>query len=226
MADRSSSIYCRFIELSSLEDLGELACTFSNITKTLYAIKSSNGYKLFHIGEKIKDVKNLYYINTSSIAPYAIYLNENEKMKFKLVDKISDTNDFKSYKFLVLEIKNVFKELKSKGTFKLVNIKDYKAMIKKLALRSIERGAREKVYAFRYKNNKVIFSFNLFGEENMFAYSLIDGADLKKDFKIFKCNFSEDAVKFADRIDTENSDDIYIKAINLKKPFSFFTMPG
>ena len=226
MADRSGSIYCRFIEISSLEDLGELASSFSNLTKTLYAIKSSDGYKLFYIGERIKDVKNFYYINTSTITPYAIYHNENEKMEFKLVSKIMDTNDFKSYKFLIVEIKNVFKELKTKGTFKLVNIKDYKAMIKRLALRSIEKGTREKVYVFRYKNSKVLFSFNLFGEDNMFAYSSVDNADLKKDFKMFRCNFSDDEVKFADGIDAEDSNDIYIKAINLKKPFSFFTMPG
>lgn len=226
MPGKSESISCRFIELSSLEDLAELACTFASHTKTLYAFKEAGGYKLFSIGEKINDARNIYYFNAKHIEPYAIYRDENGKNKFEFVDKIWDSTDFQSYKFLVIEIKNVFKELKSKRTFKLVNIKDYKAMIKKLALKSIEKGSREKVYVFKYLNSKAIFSFSLFGEENMFAYSFIADADPKADFRMFTCNFSEDTVKFADGIDAEDSNDIYIKAINLKKSFSFFTMPG
>ena len=225
MNKKSSKIFCRLIKVSSIEDLAELASTFTNIIKTLYAIKYSNKYRLFTFGEKINDVKNIYYFDTNAIEDYALYYNNESEVRFEFVNKLTEFDNFKKYKFLIVELNDIFKEVKVKESFKLINIKNYNTMIKKLALKSAEKRVQEKVYVFDYKNNKVIFSFNLFGDENLFAYSYIKNKNLKEHFNFFRYNFLYDDLEISNNIGNENSNDIYIKVINLSKPFNFF-MPG
>ncbi len=215
-----SKINSSFVKLKSIEDLARLRCPFNGLIKTIYAIKLKDKYRLLIFGEKINEIKNIYYYDTDKINDFGIYSIEQNKEKFEFSDKL--TNDFdehKKSKFLIIEIENKFKEMKSKKQYKLIKVKKYEAMIKKLMLKSIETELIQKVYVFNYKKNNIIGSFNLFNEE-IFSYSIIK--DLNENLCFFKYNFSEDSLKATNYINDIPINIAYVKIINLSKPFDFF----
>lgn len=224
MPSFSNKIRVFFIKVNSIEDIARLGCSFNNSIKTLYAIDLKNKKRLFLFGEKIKGVRNIYYYDTDTIDNFGIYFIENNREKFKFVNALKDSdNNYKIYKFLIIEVENAFKEAKIKKTIKLIRIKDYKAMIKRLIIKSIENEIIQKVYLFDYNKHKIIGAFNLFNNEELFAYSVIED-EKNENNCFFKYNFSEDSLKTIKYIDN-TSIDIYIKIINLSQAFDFFK-PG
>lgn len=216
-----SKINSSFMKLKSIEDLARLRCSFNGLIKTIYTIKLKNKNRLLVFGEKINEIRNIYYYDVNKISDFGIYSIEKNKEKFEFSNKL--TNNFEEHKkskFLIIEIENKFKEIKSKKQYKVINVKNYKAMIKKFMLKSLETELIQKVYVFNYKKNNVIGSFNLFNNEEIFAYSIID--NLNENLCFFKYDFSEDSLKTTNYINDISINIGYVKIINLSKPFDFF----
>lgn len=216
-------IYAYYIELESPLDLAREAFGYSS--GHIKAQKDGSKYRLLSIGEKMNDIRFIYYVTLDRIGNFFLYnpgSDSNERYEIK--DKIlSDQMDFKSYKAPIVELMaNPYteaKDIKKAGKVIKIEAKDSDTFIKSLINYSHDDEPPPKLYAFFDGKDHIIGTFDFFHESSMriFTYAKIN---IKERFAALTYNYTNDSIEPTNSF-TEKSV-VYIRVINLKKQFPFF----
>ncbi len=216
------NIHAYYVELESPLDLGRQV--FDYTSRYIEAIKDKGKYTVFSVGEKIGDIRLVYYFKTDKISDFFVYTPESDHSeKYEITDKLPSQADYKSYRAPIVEIlSNPYtevKNLKKAGKIIKIEAKDSNAFIKSLVGHSSDNDSPQKLYSFYENSNHIIGTFEFFHESGakIFTYAKIG---IKEKFSALRYDYIKDSIEAANSF-TEKSA-VYIRVINLKKPFPFF----
>jgi hypothetical protein len=103
--DKGRNIYAYYVELESPLDLVRQA--FSYTTGNLKAIKSGNKYRLLSVGERLGEIRMVYFVTLDSIGNFFVYYpgNADSKERFEIKNKLlTEQTDYKSLKAPIVEL--------------------------------------------------------------------------------------------------------------------------
>jgi hypothetical protein len=215
-------LYAYYVELESPLDLAR--STFDSAAGHIKAVKDQKKYRLVSTGEKLGDIRMIYYTTVDTLGNYFVYSPGTYESfeKFDINNSAMET-DYKSYRAPIVElITNPYtevKDFKKGGKIVKIEIKDANALIKALASYAREEESVPKVYAFYDGKDHIIGTFEFFRESGarIFAYAKIS---FKEKFGTLRFNYMYDSIEPANSF-TEKSA-VYIRVINLKKQLPFF----
>ncbi|MDE1870941.1 MAG: hypothetical protein KGI06_01750 [Candidatus Micrarchaeota archaeon] len=215
-------IYAYYIELDSPLDLARQV--FDYTPGHVKALKESGKYKLIFAGERLGDIRMIYYFQFESIGNFFVYTPGSDSMeRFEMVDRISESMDYRSYRAPIVELLSnpytEMKDLKKAGRIISIEAKDCNMLVRSIANSAHGDDSMPKMYAFFSGNDHIIGSFNFFHESGarIFTYSK---TEIKEKFSTLRYNYTNDSIESANSF-TEKAG-IYIRVINLKKQFPFF----
>ncbi|MDE1810486.1 MAG: hypothetical protein KGH66_00355 [Candidatus Micrarchaeota archaeon] len=199
-----------FIKADSLLDLARHVCEFQHGFRPLNAVKSGSQYRLFSPGERIRDVRLLYYFDVPKIAAFMVYnpWGEHGETLSMRESIANDTQDFKSFKIPIMEVSaNVYgqKKLEKKDfkSVKLLEAKDYRSMIKTLLIAAGHYEAIPKLFSFQMGGERAIGTFDMSNESGMKVFTYAKAGKREK-FNYVQYNYNADEITMADRL-TEKS---------------------
>ncbi len=217
-----------YLKLNSVLDLAREACDFTGSVSPINAVKEGKSYRLFVMGEKIGDVRLLYYCDSNKIGKFCVYSPGEESVReeeFEIKDDISvEAPDLRLYKIPIIEfVKSPYgSKVNAKPEMQLVQVKDFASIVKVLIseLAGEESGA-PKVYGFFYKGEHFIGSYEIFheGDTRFLAFAKVGQKGL---FNSISYNYLDG------RVETSNSfigkSHMYVRVINLAEPFPSFKL--
>ena len=221
---KDKNIYAYYVEVESPLDLVRHA--FGYTSGHLKAVKSNSKYNLLSMGERLGEIRMIYYVQMDKIGNFFVYYPATaySPEKFEIRDKlISDPSDYKTYKAPIVELVTFpyleEKDMKKSGKIIKIEIKDSNALVKSLANYANEDEPLPKLYAFYKGNDHIIGTFDFFHESGarIFTYAKID---IKEKFGALSYTYTTDSIEPANTFSEKSA--IYIRVINLKKPFPFF----
>jgi hypothetical protein len=211
-----------YMELESPLDLTRRES--GNGPGSISAIKNGGVYRLLSYGEKLGDLRIVYYADVEKISNFLVYNpGSDSKEGFEIVGSVPGGYDFKSYKFPIMELASdpytEAKDFKKADKIIKVQAKDPDSLIRSIVSQAHEDESVPRLYAFFNGKEHIIGTFGLFHESDakIFIYSV---TEIKKMFSALSYNYTDDKIEPVDSF-TEKSL-IYIRVINLKKPFPFF----
>jgi hypothetical protein len=216
-------LYAYYVELESPLDLARQA--FGYTAGHIKAMKNKDKYVLMTPGERIGELRLIYYTQVDAIGNFFVYNPGSDSLeRFEIKDRIiSDHTDYKSYKAPIVEMLTTpyseLKDMKKGGKVTKIEIKNSDALIKSLASYAQEDDPLPKLYAFFDGKDHIIGTFEFFHESGIriFTYAKIA---IPERFSALSYNYTTDSIEPVNSF-TEKSA-IYIRVINLKKPFPFF----
>lgn len=220
---RENKLYAYYIELESSLDFARHL--FSYGSGHVKAIKEGNKYKFLSTGEKMGDLRLVYYSIIDRIGNFFVYDPGSEsKEKFEIKDKVtSELNDYKAYKAPIIELlSNPYieeKEFKKAEKVTKVEIKEFENLIRSLVSYIHDEESPPRLYGFFDKNQYIIGTFELFHESGakIFTYAKIN---TKERFSALRYDYTNDTITPTDSFEQKSA--VYIRVINLKKQFPFF----
>ncbi len=218
---KGKDVYAYYVELESVMDLARYLSGYGP-GAYLKAVKDASNYRLLTGGEKLGDVKIVYYTDVKSISNFMIYTPETERgERFEFADKPGQP-DMRSFRAPVIELLSEpyskVKDLSKAEKVITVEVKDPDALAKSIAGMAHEDEEMPRLYAFHSKGDHIIGTFDLFHESNakIFAFAR---TRIKETFIALAYNYTTDTIVRAD--DFSDRSAVYIRAINLKRPFPF-----
>ena len=216
-----------YIRLNSLLDLAREACDFTGSVSPINALKVGKSYRFFTMGEKIGDVRLLYYCDSDKIGKFCVYSPGEEYVREEGVEIKDDINaeaaDLRLYKMPILEfVKNPYGEKTSaKLEMRLVEVKDFASIIKVLISGMGEDAGAPKVYGFFYKGEHFIGSYEIFheGETRFLAFAKVGQKGL---FNSISYNYQNGLVETSNSFSGKSH--MYVRVINLAEPFPSFKL--
>ena len=135
-AKRESNPCAYYMELESPLDFARQ--NSSSSPGHIKAIKEGGKYRLLTPGEKLGDLRIVYYSTIDRIGKFFVYKYTEDKENFEIKDSIiNEQNDFKSYKAPIIEmLSNPYlqaKDFNKAGKIITVEIKDFETLVKSLA---------------------------------------------------------------------------------------------
>lgn len=223
--DKGHALEGYYVGLNSLLDFGRQMASFGGNARHTNAIKKGDKYRIFTIGEKINNVRLLYYFDVDDIASFAVYNpGVDSKESFQMRDTAGNlASAYQLYRSPIVEVaKNPYKvkdSAKGMDKVELVEVKDYKGMVKALVNSATMSESPASVYAFFYKSAHYIGTFELFHESGskVFAYARLDTA---KTFISLGYNYNEGSVSVSDTFGERSS--FYVSVVNLADTPPFF----
>lgn len=219
---KEKELYAYYVEVDSPLDLARQM--FDYAPGHVKALKENSKYKLVFSGEKFGEIRIIYYFQFEGIGNFLVYTPGTDSIeRLDMVDKISERMDFKSYKAPIVELsENPYKEvkdLKRAGKIMKIEARDSNMLIRSVANSAHGEDSMPKMYAFFDGKDHVIGTFNFFHESGVriFTYSK---TDITGKFAALRYNYTDDSIEPANSF-TERAG-VYIRVINLKKPFPFF----
>jgi len=219
---KGKEVYVYYAELESTLDLARYIAGYGP-GAYVKAVKEAANYRLLAAGEKLGDVRIVYYSDVKSIADFLIYSPESEKgERFELADKPGQP-DLRSFRAPVIELLSEpyskVKDLSKAEKVINVEVRDPDALAKSIAGLAHDEDEMPRLYAFYSKNDHIIGTFDLFHESNakVFAFAR---TKIRETFSALAYNYTTDTVERANNFSDRSA--VYIRAINLKKPFPFF----
>ena len=213
----------QLIQLSSSKDLGRCACTFdTNMQNNLYSFNDNGEYNVFFPSETIGGNRLLYYYRFKTVKKFGKYSPGSIYMKESFDFADSFDQDAQSYRMPVIELsQSLFGNNKPKHNGNVINahVKDPYAVIRGAINLSLQEESMGKIYSFTQDNRKFIATFGLLSDESndILSYSEIPNEHA---FSFYGYDYTNDAVQQTDRM--MGNTFIYIRVINLAKPFYFF----
>lgn len=219
---KEKGIYAYYIELESPLDLARQVFDFTS--RSIRAIKDGKNYMLMSIGEKIGELRLIYYVRSNGIGNFFVYTPDSyPSEKYEFLDKLVTHTDYKSYKAPVVEIlSNPYteaKDLKKAGKIIKVEAKDPATFIKSIAGNAQDEDSAPKLYAFYKGNDHIIGTFEFFHEGNARIFTYAKTA-IREKFSTLRYNYTNDTIEPANSFAEKPA--VYIRIINLKNPFPFF----
>lgn len=216
-------LYAYYIELESELDFARQAVDSSNIK----ALKEGAKYRLIDPAEKLGDVRLVYYTMVPKVSNFLVYNPgySGSKEVYEIKDTIAEHADYRSFRAPIVElVTNPYsevKDLKKAGKIMKVEVKDYKALVKSVAGRARDEDTPSKLYAFFNGSDHILGTFEFFreGEIRIFAYAKTQP---KEKFNALNYNYSSNLIQPVNSFMFPDNSSIYIRVINLKKPFPFF----
>ena len=215
-------LYGYYIELESPLDLARYSLDYHG--SHIKAIRYGDAYRLFSMGEKVGDIRILYYVTSEKLSNFMVYKPWSDYgEKLEMSESITEQMDYKSYRAPIVEIlSNPYIEttdFKKVGRIIKIEVKDPNTLVKSLAGYSHDEDQLPRLYCFKIDSNRVIGTFDLFHESGVkiFAYAKIPS---DKRFGAIVYNYLTDTIEPV--ISFTEKAAIYIKVINLKNPFPFF----
>lgn len=209
-----------YIELKGISDFA--GQNFDYPGGHIKAVKEGSKYRLMSMGEKIGDIRLIYYVTVDKIGKFFVYNPTESLGNYEMKDQIiTEQGNFKSLRAPIIELlTNPYKEakeLKKVDKVRCIEIKDSGTLIRSM-LNSHEDDSPPKLYAFFDKTSHIIGTFELFHESGakIFTYSR---TDIKSVFGSLSYNYMNDTVEPSDSF---NKSAVYVRVINLSKPFPFF----
>lgn len=221
---KERNIYAYYVELESPLDLVRHA--FGYASGHIKAVKENSKYNLLSLGERLGEIRMIYYVQMDSIGNFFVYYPATaySPEKFEIKDKvISDGSDYKSYKAPIVELVTFpylpETDMKKAGKVIKIEIKDSNALVKSLANYANEDEPLPKLYAFYKGKDHIIGTFDFFHESGarIFTYAK---TGIKDRFGALSYTYTTDTIEPANTFSEKSA--IYIRVINLKKPFPFF----
>lgn len=216
-----SSIKAQFIEVYKPIDIARYSCSFGLNNSPIYAVKNNNGYTIFTPNGKISETKAVFYSNIDKIAKFFVYYNGDIDEKAEMQDNPKENEHYRSYRIPVLELKKIpYEEQKGKKP-NVIHIKavSHESIVKNVIANSLENEAIGQVYCFNHDKQTYVCAFGLI-EDDKTTTIMYAPYKQEKRFSFFRYNYQNDVLETADTI-TGNAY-IFVKAINLARPFSFF----
>ena len=213
-----------YTKLNSQLDHARLVCDFTGAVRPIFAIGEGKSYKLLSTGEKLGDVRTIYYSKADNIGKFCVYtpgdIQQPEKLEMK--DSLGETQSFGSYNIPILELEDSpYKEKgAAKPEAKLVHAKDFAAIVRVMInSMSTEEDGAPKVYAFFSGKDHIIGSFELFhdGDSKFFTYAKVDA---KKPFPAISYNYTDGEIGISESFGSKSH--MYIRVINLAETPIFF----
>ncbi len=216
-----------YIKLNSILDLARNVCDFTGSVSPINAVKENELYHLFTMGEKVGEVRLLYYCDSNSIGKFCVYSPGEESVREEGAEMKDDINaeapDLRLYKIPIIEfMKSPYGAKNSaKPEIKLLPVKDFASLIKVLLSGMGDDSGAPKVYGFFYKGEHFIGSYEIFhdGEARFLAFAKVDQ---KRVFNSISYNY------LTGQVETSNSfsgkSHMYVRVINLAEPFLSFKL--
>jgi hypothetical protein len=215
-------LYAYYIELESPLDLARQVFDYS--ARHINAIKNSDNYMLMSYGEKFGDIRIIYCVKLKNIGNFFVYTPEADSgEKYEMVEKLPAQVDYKSYRAPIVEVlSNPYSEVKDfKKGGKVIKIeaKNPETFIKSMVGHVHDEEPMPKLYAFYGGKNHIVGTFEFFheGGARIFTYAKIA---IKEKFSTLCYNYIKDSIEPANSFVEKSV--VYIRVINLKKPFPFF----
>jgi hypothetical protein len=213
-----------YIRLNSLLDLARHVCDFTNAVRPINAIDEDGKHRLFSIGERIGDIRILYYYDSDKMGQFCFY-NPGEDAEERLELKSGadfEASDLKLYKIPLIELMKNPYPMKKKAKFEVmqVRVKDFRSLVKALLSKSTEDDSgTPEVYGFFDKGVHYIGSYDLFYEHGaeFFAYAKVDQ---KETFCSISYDYTNGLVETSRSFSGKSH--MYVRVINLAEPFPFF----
>ncbi len=221
--------YCA-IKTVSLLDLVRNSCSTSGSPVSIFAIRQKGSYRLILTGEKLGDLKILYYFDTDKIAKFIVYSPFGESEKLEMKDSIDNENhDYKSYKIQVIELLNdPFSECFSKKQkvkahrpetkLLLLKVKEYDSLVRESLSIAAEDEKIGKVYYFESSGKGFICSLDHFDDAD--AAIVYSEAESKNIFSFMRYNYINNQVESVNSF--EGATYTPLAVIRLAEPFPFF----
>ncbi|MDE1761783.1 MAG: hypothetical protein KGH78_01155 [Candidatus Micrarchaeota archaeon] len=212
-----------YIEASTLEDIVRFATRFDSSAKELITAKFGKKHRIIALAEGIDDVVIALYKDIDVDADTIRYEYTSGASRAQFVSGVEQRQPGVAFVNLVeIEISK-FREAKPSAVkgVDCVQVKGEGSLIKGLIKKSVIRETIEYAYAFPYKGKTIIGAFDLIeelsGERKTFYYST-SNSKAKADFARY--NYTTDKLDFSDEFGEHSY--MYVKIINLAKPFPFF----
>jgi hypothetical protein len=222
--DEKHKLCACYMRLNSILDLARNACDFTSIIKPINALKEGRKYKLFTTGEKIGNVRILYYYDSDEIDQFCFYNpDEDSEEKLEMRSGASlETSDLKLYKIPLVELAKNPYIVKQDAKFEItqVQVKDFGSLVKALLSRmGGEEEGTPSVYGFFSKGVHYIGSYELFYESGtrFFAYAKVNQKDL---FCSISYNYTNGTVEPSKSFSGKSH--LYTRVINIADPLPFF----
>lgn len=222
---KKSGMEACYIKLNSVLDLARNACDFTGAVRPIYAVKDGKSYTLFSAGEKVGDLRLLYYCKCDATGKFCIYNpgDEYSKEGAEIKDDINaEANDLKLYKIPIMELmKNPYTiKAGAKPELQQVQVKDFESLVKALisGMSGDDSGA-PKVYGFSCKGERFIGSYELFHESGA-RFLTFAKVDQKGAFGSISYNYIDGMVETSNSFSGKSR--MYIRVINLAEPFPSF----
>ncbi len=211
-----------YVELESALDLARYVSGYGP-GAYVKAVKDSANYRLLAGGEKLGDLRIVYYSDVKNISNFLVYSPESDAgERFELTDSQGQP-DMRSFKAPIIELlSDPYSKAKDLGKAEKVvkvEVRDPEALAKSIAGMGREDEQMPRLYAFRSKNDHIIGTFELFHESNAKVFTFAKVKE-KETFSALAYNYTTDAVEYVNGFSDRSV--IYIKATNLKRPFPFF----
>lgn len=220
---KEKGMHAYYMELESPLDLARHIFRDGNGVNIM-ALKANDSYKLISLGERLGDVRIAYYSNVKKISDIFVYSTESDAgERFELTTASELHSDIRSFKAPIMELLadpySEAKNLKKAEKVIKAEVKNSYSLVKSIANDTHDEQGIPMLYAFQSKGSHIIGTFDLFHEQNtkVFTYAKFP---VKESFGTLAYNYItgiiEPTANFAER------SAIYIRIINLKKPFPFF----
>jgi hypothetical protein len=211
-----------YIELESPLDLARQVFVYPSAH--IKAIKQAPLYRLLAPGEKFGDLRIIYYAAVEKVSNFFVYYPGEDSIERYDIRKsaLQDEIGFKAFRAPIIEMSSspyiLAKDFKKGGKVISIEVKDSDSLIKSIANLNDE-DVMLKFYAFFDNGNHIIGTFDLFreGSTKIFTYSKVD---FKETFSALSYNYLNDSIEPMKSFAEKST--IYIRIINLKKPFPFF----
>ncbi|MCL4373439.1 MAG: hypothetical protein M1360_00195 [Candidatus Marsarchaeota archaeon] len=211
-----------YVRLNSIVDLARYMAA-SGTLKHVSAIKDGSAYKVFGTGEKISGMQVVYYANANKISKFIVYNPSAASEYIEMRDTIAASlSDYSIMKAPVLELETgFFVEAKAKDIeLTIVKAGDFESFAKALVNDSQYGGSSAKAYAFFYKGEHYLGSFELMRDNGkIFTYVKLGSGNI---FNYLKYNYSTDSIEPTNSVTDKAY--TYVRVINLAEPFPFFNI--
>jgi len=219
---KDRKLHAYFMELDSLLDLAKQIFSYEHAY--VKALKDGKGNMLTSGGEKFGDTRIIYFSRAEKEGKFLIYnaldFSENAEIRNSA---LPEEIGYKAFRAPIVQLESSpyaeTKELKKHGVVK-VKATDASAFIKAIAGHFAKEESMPRVYAFYTGKDHIIGTFDLFheGSTKIFTYAITEHG---KRFNSLVYNYTNDSIDVSNTFSPEKST-IYVRVINLKKPFPFF----
>ena len=219
---KGQNLYGYYVPVSTIFDLARVSCVLGSGASHITAIKQGSAYRLYSLGEKLDNLRLLYYLDAEYKGEVLVYNPNAEEEECAFEDRVPlAPEDYKKYKIPVVEISKSLYTIKSKlgDAVATVKVNGVEALVKSIVGDTSGRTEGIKLYAFFHNSQYIIGTFSLFRDGGMktFAYA---STDSDEQFGYLRYNYQNDSVEFCHN--TTEKSLIYLRIINLEGPFPFF----
>ncbi|MDE1845842.1 MAG: hypothetical protein KGH53_00975 [Candidatus Micrarchaeota archaeon] len=215
-----------YIETETIEDLARFSSRFDSTAKEMLIYKVGGKHRIVGLAEQIEGKVIALYKDSEIDADTLryVYVSEDHKESMEVASSIDQQRQSGSCYINLIDMDmSKFKVAKPEGVkgIACVRLNKLDDLVKSAIKRSVMRESIEMLYGFTHKGKTYLGAFDIIDEltdEKKTFYYSVANTKLKANFARYK--FSTNTVDFSN--DFGEHSYMYVKIINLAKPFAFF----